>query len=134
MFMGYSGHPVTGHHKCTEESCLAQTPFRTYVHYVFPRWFVMKSLTITLLSIFRAELGLSLTVNGVAIPGGDVIRAIQADDVNHLKQLFRKGLALPNDRMLLGPSLLYVSYKCLCPLKDYGLMLCRLSLHAEARC
>ena len=71
----------------------------------------MKTRTVTLLSIFHAEVGVLLTISGLIPSGGEIARAIHNDDVYSLKQLFREGMVLPNDRMLHGPSILYVSCK-----------------------
>ena len=126
LFMGYSGRPIPGLKRCTED-CLAQTPFRTYVHYIFPTRFVQKALTITLLSLFRAEIGLSLTMSGIIVPGAEISRAILSDDVHRLKHFMKNGLVLPNDRSANGSSILYVSRKHLILLLDHYtlLMLCR---------
>ena len=108
LFVGYSGYPIKALQECTEASCLSQSTFRAYVHYLFPSWFLFKALTITLMSTFLDEISISLTVRPVVPVGAEIFRLVMADDVEGIKHLFSMGFASPNDSQTTGQTALCV--------------------------
>ena len=108
LFIGYSGYPIKALQKCTEASCVSQSTSRAYVHYVFPSWFLIKALTITLISIFLDEINVSLTVRRIVPNGADIIRLARNDHADGIKHLFSIGLASPNDSTMSGQGVLTV--------------------------
>ena len=110
LFIGYSGCPVRSLQRCTEPSCLSQTTFRTYVHYLFPSWFLTKALTAAFLLIFPAEIQVALTIRSIVPNGADIFRLQRTQDVDGMKKLFGSHLASPNDSDVTGMSTLGVSH------------------------
>ena len=113
LFIGYSGCPMRSLQRCTESSCLSQSTFRAYVHYLFPLWFLTKSLTVTFMMMFPAQLQIALTVRRIVPSGAEIFLCERVQDIDGMKKLFSKGLASPNDSEIGGGSLLYVSQKSL---------------------
>ena len=93
---------------CTDNDCLSQLSFRTYVHYLFPSWILTKALIITLASGSLDKISVSLTVRRIIPPSAEIFRLARSDDVDGLKRLFSKGLASPNDSISNGQSALNV--------------------------
>ena len=81
----------------TDNDCLSQSTFKTYVHYLFPSWVLAKALILTLASGFLDKISVSLTVRRIVSPAAEIFRLTRIDDVDGLKRLFSKGLASPND-------------------------------------
>ena len=108
LFIGYSGYPIKAIQKCTEASCVSQSTFRAYVHYLFPSWFLIKALTITLMSVFLDKISVSLTVRRIVPNGAELFRVVRQDDVDGIKRLFSMGLASPNDSVDDGQTALTV--------------------------
>ena len=78
---------------------MSQSTFRAYVHYLFPSWFLIKALTITLLSVFLDEISVTLTVRRIVPNGAEIFRLVWQDDVDGINRLFSMGLASPNDSL-----------------------------------
>ena len=98
LFVGYSGYPITGNfQECTEISCLSQRTFRAHVLYIFPSWFLTRAVVLGLTTQSLSEISISLNVYRVVPSGSEIFRLAWLDDVDGLKELFRKGLASPND-------------------------------------
>ena len=108
LFVGYSGYPVGALQRCTEASCISQSTFRGYVHYIFPSWFLIKALTITLMSIFLDEISVSLVTRRIIPGGAEIFRLISLDDVEGIKNLFAMGSASPNDSYVDGLTIMNV--------------------------
>ena len=124
LFVGYSGYPITGNsHKCTKASCLSRTTFRAYVQYIFPSWFLARAIIVGLTTQSLNKISVSLKVQRVVPYGSEIFRLARLDDADGLKELFRKGLASPNDISLDGVSALVVSFSRLCVSRYVMLML-----------
>ena len=110
LFFGYSGSPMRSLQRCTEPSCLSQSTFRAYVHYLFPSWFLTKALTAAFLLTFPAEIQVALTIRRVVPNGAEVFRLQRTQNIDGMKKLFSSHLASPNDSDLIGITTLGVSY------------------------
>ena len=108
LFIGYSGYPIKAVQKCTQASCVSQSTFRAYVHYVFPSWYFVKALTITLMSIFLDEISISLTIRRIVPNGAEILRLVRNDHADGTKHLLSIGLASPNDSAEDGQTILSV--------------------------
>ena len=97
LFVGYSGYPAASFHRCTEPNCLSSSTFRSYVHYLFPSWFLAKALTLTLMTIYCGEVRVSLATRSLVSGGAEIFRFVMMDDVSGIKDLFSKRLASPDD-------------------------------------
>ena len=108
LSVGYSGCPIQTFQRCTELSCVSISTFKVYVHYVFPAWFLSKALTTALNGIEGGTINAALTVRRIVPRGADIFRLVQIGDVDGIKELFRSGLASPNDSEPTGFTLLRV--------------------------
>ena len=87
---------------------MSQSTFRVYVHYLFPSWFLIKALTITLMSVFLNEISVSLAVRRIVPTGAQIFRLVRQNDIDGIKRLFSMGLASPNDSLQNGQTALTV--------------------------
>ena len=118
LLVGYCGYPIIGtFQKCTETGCLSQSTFRTYVYYIFPSWFLAKAIILGLTTQSFGEISISLKMQRVIPAGSDIFRLATLDNVDGIKELFRKGLASPNDITLIGTSALNVRFSYLSMLR-----------------
>ena len=111
LFVGYSGKPFSKLHKCSHQSCQAQTCFRGQVNYIFPIWFVRKvAINLMLVSGYGTEPSITLTVRGVFTSPSDLSQCITRDDSDGLQRLIASGRVRPNDQYFWdGSSVLSVS-------------------------
>ena len=110
MFVGYSGYPLNTFQRRTDVTCQARQGFKIFIYYLFPAWFLAKSLVMSLINTSYNEIHTSLTIRRVVPVGAEVFRLVSIADLDGLKNLFTRGLASPNDVMYLsGETPLYVS-------------------------
>ena len=108
LFVGYSGYPLRTLQRCTELSCVSQSVFRVYVHYVFPAWFLFKALMIAFNDFACGTINAALIVRRIVPRSSEIFRLVQLGDVDGVKELFRSGLASPNDSGSSGDTILRV--------------------------
>ena len=110
LFVGYSGYSsrVEAFTRCTRSDCLSQTTVRMRVCYLFPSWFLARALIFGLTSQALGQIGVSLEIQRIIPFGSDLFRRVKLDDIDGIKQLFRKGLASPNDIQMSGENALHV--------------------------
>ena len=108
LFAGYSGSRVQSFQKCTEASCTSQLVFRSYIHYLFPSWYLLKAITFTVMSLSNGEINASLTVRRIVPNGADLLRLTALDDAEGVKELLQSGLASPKDVDMYGYTVLNV--------------------------
>ena len=108
LFTGYSGYPLKTFRQCNKSNCQGQQMFRAYIHYFFPLWLLKKAFTINLLASFSGEIQVSLKIARIVSSGAEIFRVTQLNDVSGLQQLFKQGLASPNDVTLNGLTVLQV--------------------------
>ena len=111
LFAGYSGCPIQNSQRCTEASCISQFAFRSYVNYIFPSWFLSKTLTATIMCASAGEISVALSVRRIIPQGAELFRLTEMGDVESIKELFRSGLASPNDSTIGGVTALNVSQR-----------------------
>ena len=99
LLIGYSGCPVRigTSRGCTEASCLSRMTFQARVFYLFPSWFVAKSLIMGLTVQSLSEVNVSLKVLRIVPAGSEIFRLANLNDVDGLKSLLSRGLASPLD-------------------------------------
>ena len=99
LFVGYSGSPIRmgSPQRCTEAKCLSRIAFQTNVSYIFPSWLLAKALILGLTAQSVGEISISLKVQRIVPNGSEVFRLTSSNDVDGLKNMFRKGLASPHD-------------------------------------
>ena len=108
LFIGYSGYPIQAFQSCLP-NCSSSSTFRTCVHYLFPSWLLVKTLTVTLTSLYLKEISISLTIRPVIPNSAEIFRLLRSDDVDSIKRLLVARLASPNDSAADGQTLLHVS-------------------------
>ena len=109
LFVGYSGYPLGILQRCTNISCQARRALKISVHYIFPAWFLTRSIKMCLINTSLNEIHASLQTKRLVPAGAEVFRLTETDDVDGLKDLFSRGLASPNDIMYqTGQSLVSV--------------------------
>ena len=108
LFLGYSGYPLRAFQRCTEASCVSQSTFQAHVQYLFPSWFLVKALTITVMSASIGVIKAALVVRRIVPGGAEIFRLTKLNDVESIKNLLRSGLASPNDSNPNGQTVLAV--------------------------
>ena len=108
LFVGYSGNPVYISQRCTDTSCMSQYTFRTCVNYQFPAWFLSRAFTATLTRVSFGEMDVALSMRRIVPQGSELFRLTEMDDIESIKELFRHGLASPNDITMAGITALNV--------------------------
>ena len=111
LFVGYSGFPLQALQKCSEANCLSQSAFRGRIHYLFPSWFLVKALVLTIIRTSLGEISIALSLRRVVPNGTEIFRLIGLNDVEGIKELFRMRAASPNDSDSVGNTVLMVRGK-----------------------
>ena len=75
---------------------------------MFPAWFLFKALTFTFNDLPDGAINAALTVRRVVPMGAEIFRLIETGDIDGVKELFRSGLASPNDSEATGSTVLRV--------------------------
>ena len=75
---------------------------------MFPAWFLCKALTIAFNDLSSGTISAALTVRRIVPAGADIFRLVLMGDVDGVKELFRLGLASPNDSDVTGHTVLRV--------------------------
>ena len=108
LFVGYSGTPI-GSVRCSVRSCKNSVAFGAKVTYIFPQWFVGKSMSLLLWKTQQAELSMLLTVRNYS-PDEKIFQHLMIKDWTKVQLLIRHDRVSPNDlETAYGQTLMHVS-------------------------
>ena len=96
FFMGYTGHP-TQLQSCSEALCQRRSSFSVQLTYLFPQWFMMKMIAITVARNKFGDLSYHPKVARVVPANAKIFSYISTGDVSGIRDLFSRGLASPSD-------------------------------------
>ena len=95
LFIGYSGTPI-GSVPCSVRSCRNSVAFSAKATYIFPAWFVGKSISLLLWKTQQAELSMLLKVRNYS-QDGKIFRYLGVKDWTKVELLIRHDRVSPND-------------------------------------
>lgn len=96
LFIGYSGLPVS-QTKCDQRSCHSQPQRLAYITYHFPHWFLARMVSLLVTTMPLTGLTVALTVQRTVPANADIFAYAKLGDVEKMADLFKNGLASPND-------------------------------------
>lgn len=108
LFVGYSGTPIGSVH-CSVRSCRNNVVFGAKVTYIFPQWFVGKSVSFILWKTQQAELSMLLKVRNYS-PDEKIFHHLMVKDWTKVELLIQQERVSPNDvERVYGQTLMHVS-------------------------
>lgn len=108
LFIGYSGTP-TGSIPCSVRSCRNSVAFSAKATYIFPAWFVGKSISLLLWKTQQAELSMLLKVRNYS-QDEKIFQYLGVKDWTKVELLIRHDRVSPNDlNSTYGQTLMHVS-------------------------
>ena len=110
LFIGYSGYPVRNCRRCTEIDCDCRSTIRSYVHYMFPNWFLTAALAFSITTTHSRQVCMSLTIRRIVPVTAEIFRLVVSENLDGMKRLFSMGLASPDDSGPNGASALAVGH------------------------
>ena len=75
---------------------------------MFPVWFLYRALTVAFNDLSNGTINAALHVRRIVPTGAEIFRLVCRGDVDGVKELFRSGLASPNDSDVAGCTVLSV--------------------------
>jgi hypothetical protein len=96
LFVGYSGLPLS-HSKCDQRSCHSQSQRLAYITYYFPHWFLAQMVSLLVTTMPLTGLTVALSVQRTVPANADIFAYTKLGDVEKIADLFKNGLASPND-------------------------------------
>ena len=108
LFIGYSGTPI-GSIPCSIRSCRNSVAFRAKATYIFPAWFIGKSISLLLWKTQKAELSMLLKVRNYS-QDEKIFQHLGVKDWTKVELLIRHDRVSPNDlESAYGQTLMHVS-------------------------
>ena len=115
LFIGYSGTPI-GSTPCSIRSCRNSVAFSAKATYIFPAWFVGKSISLLFWKTQQAELSILLKVRNYS-QDEKIFQYLGVKDWTKVEFLIRHDRVSPNDlESAYGQTLMHVSLFHLCSL------------------
>ena len=96
LFIGYSGLPVS-HTRCDQRSCHSQSQRLANITYYFPHWFLARMVSLLVTTMPLTGLTAVLTIQRTVPANADIFTYAKLGDVEKIADLFKNGLASPND-------------------------------------
>ena len=91
---------------------------------MFPVWFLYRALTVAINDLSNGMINAALNVRRLVLTGAEIVRLACIRDVDGMKELFRSGLASPNDSDASGCTVLRVCDSPIYDLRDHLVLLC----------
>ena len=108
LFIGYSGTPI-GSISCSVRSCRNSVAFSAKATYIFPAWFVGKSISLLIWKTQQAELSTLLKVRNYS-QDEKIFRYLEIKDWTKVELFIRHNRVSPNDLdSTYGQTLMHVS-------------------------
>ena len=108
LFIGYAGTPI-GSIPCSVRSCRKSVAFSAKATYIFPAWFVGKSISLLLWKRQQAELSMLLKIRNYS-QDEKIFQYLAIKDWTKVEYLIRHDRVSPNDlESTYGQTLIHVS-------------------------
>lgn len=103
LFIGYTGLPMLGS-TCESGTCARSEVRAFHISYIFPAWFIRRSIDFALGSDYYGRPACSLSVRNRVeyTTPSSIFQAARQGRVNDMKRLFEAGLASPSDVSYFG--------------------------------